>query len=118
MVRKAAEEGGEVMMCSMILLAALLGQTYHDTRDMIEDMQWQLNKQAMEAHREIEEWEKNHLRPPIDNPPSKRKVRAKPPATSKPALTKAQREAQIQKNLAKNRDAAKQAKPPETNGAK
>ena len=59
---RPGEEGGEVMMCSMILLAVLLGQTYHDTRDMIEDMQWQLKKQATETDRKIEGQEKNNPR--------------------------------------------------------
>ena len=104
-------------ICSMILQAALLGQM--DPQQMWQKDQDQLNQQTFEAHRKIEEWEKNHPRPPVDNPPIKRKARAvKPPAVGKPALTKAEREAQIQKNLAKNRDAAKQAKPPETKGAK
>ena len=65
--------------------------------------------------------EKRTHRPPVDNPPIKRKVQSRSSphsAVGKPALTKAEREAQIQKNLAKNRDAAKQAKPPETKGAK
>ncbi len=123
------------MMCSMILLTALLGQTdtrqmmeemnaengvqtWHDTRSMMRDMNRDIVRQAQVNARRAQQFQPP---PPVVNPARNDKAHArvaKPPATSKPALTKAQREAQIQKNLAKNRDAAKQAKPPETKGAK